>query len=149
MVLAAQLGSSRLCGDGRVSPAGGRRSRSNLQTLTADALLLSGPRGGPGSAQEKRYRRIQNDEVRLKSGANTIQDNPESVHKALSSSVRGDVSNQCVSEVQGRLGSVVMDKLRRKFLETSLAHSRSNTRVEKMKEFNSTLEWGQKNGCPL
>lgn len=135
---ASQLSGSRLCGDA-ARPR--RLSRGSMKRLTADALLENGPQGGPGSPQERRHRRILEEEAYLEAAAAVAEDDPQLLHQVLSKDY--EVSTQCKSLAQGRLGAVVLDRVRRSFLGASVAHPRSALRSQRLQQLHGDLAWAE------
>ncbi|CAE8643849.1 unnamed protein product, partial [Polarella glacialis] len=132
------LGSSRLLGDDK-----SRVDCAKPRHLTADQLVASGPQGGPWSPQAKRHNRIRHNQIALVDAAATVVENPRSLHKALGTRDLLDVTSDVFSDVRGRLGQVIMDRVRHAFLETSITSTRHPMRKERLKKLKSEVFWAR------
>jgi len=139
---ATHLESSRLAGDGTVKVGAGSRNAA-ARVLTADELLANGPRGGPRSPQGKRHRKILLNQSQILAAAAVVEEAPHRLHTTLASEEYKDTSTGCRSQAQGRLAAVVLDRLRRVFLEASLAHSRSDLREERLPRLHKEVGWAR------
>lgn len=140
---AGSLGSSRLLGDIAAESGLGRDDFSKPKELSADMLLASGPKGGPGSPQDRRYQRILKNQNVLMQAATHVVDDPAKLRIALGARETIDVTRLCLHDVKGRLAKVVMDKVQHAFLETSLCHSRSSLRKNRLQALRSDLSWAE------
>lgn len=147
--LRGSLSSSRLLGDGRDGFSKPKElSQPNElslkpKELSADQLVTSGPNGGPGSPQDRRYHRILKNQNVLMQAATHVVDDPYKLRTALGARENMDVTTTCLNDVQGRLSMVVLDKVQHAFLETSLCHSKSPLRQDRLKTLRSNLSWAQ------
>eukprot|EP00933_Yihiella_yeosuensis_P038139 TRINITY_DN3209_c0_g2_i1.p1 TRINITY_DN3209_c0_g2~~TRINITY_DN3209_c0_g2_i1.p1 ORF type:complete len:640 (-),score=145.07 TRINITY_DN3209_c0_g2_i1:153-2072(-) len=137
------LSSTRLFGDVAQDMGRNRGDLSKPRNLTADQLLSAGPKGGPGSPQDKRHKRILlNQDVLINAAAHVVE-NPRKLYKALGPKGDLDVSAHVMSDVQTRLGRVVVDRVDHAFLETSLASSRSPMRKDRLSKLRQEVSWAR------
>eukprot|EP00930_Biecheleria_cincta_P070323 TRINITY_DN57965_c0_g1_i1.p1 TRINITY_DN57965_c0_g1~~TRINITY_DN57965_c0_g1_i1.p1 ORF type:complete len:616 (-),score=151.25 TRINITY_DN57965_c0_g1_i1:24-1871(-) len=144
---AGSLSSSRLLGDVAAESGLSRDDFSKPKELSADHLVASGPKGGPGSPQDRRYHRILKNQNILMQAATHVVDDPYKLRTALGVRETMDVTKTCLHDAKGRLAKVVMDKVQHAFLETSLCHSRSPLRQDRLKGLRSDLTWAQDFGA--
>eukprot|EP00929_Paragymnodinium_shiwhaense_P027774 TRINITY_DN1621_c1_g1_i1.p1 TRINITY_DN1621_c1_g1~~TRINITY_DN1621_c1_g1_i1.p1 ORF type:complete len:650 (-),score=203.48 TRINITY_DN1621_c1_g1_i1:320-2269(-) len=133
-VSAAQLGSTRLTG-GRTT----KRNLSQTKLITADELLVNGPRGGPGSYQTLRYNDLSASQKRLSAAAAVADDRPEDLFNCIKKEEAAGAAPSVLAQVRGRLGGVVLDRVRRQFICTSMTKSTSKMRSERLHNFQQEV----------
>lgn len=119
----SQLGSTRLV-------SGHADVAARVRSITADDILALGPRGGAGSPQTMmRYRRIMANKERIWAAVSVAECSPQILHTTIRAEQGSiDMPAEVVAEAQRRLARVVLDKVRRRFVETALAHPHSPLR---------------------
>jgi len=143
---AGQLGSSRLYSGGCGTLQRNRCSRSRARLLTADELLVKGPRGGSKSGQGQRHALIVANDGELRGTMARASSAPHRLHGSLAASKEKHADTTSASlraEAEGRLGGVVTERVRQKYLETTMAHPRSRERGERLRCFQTHLDWAQ------
>lgn len=140
-LIAAQLGGSRLCGDpGR--PARPSPHIVGTRHLSADELLANGPKGGRGSPQDRRHQQINESQQRLAHATARAEDQAERLHEVMTAErEKAEVGTAVWSEAQGRLGTVILDRVRQRFLGTNAAHPRSDLRADHLQKLHADLAW--------
>eukprot|EP00927_Polykrikos_kofoidii_P038771 TRINITY_DN33187_c0_g1_i1.p1 TRINITY_DN33187_c0_g1~~TRINITY_DN33187_c0_g1_i1.p1 ORF type:complete len:717 (+),score=162.13 TRINITY_DN33187_c0_g1_i1:227-2152(+) len=93
--------------------------------MTADALLASGPRGGPGSLQGLRHSRLLAGKERLMSASVIADEAPQTLYATIKAEERKDASEEALTEARSRLARVVLSQVQRRLQQTSLEKPRS------------------------
>eukprot|EP00931_Biecheleriopsis_adriatica_P074139 TRINITY_DN48266_c0_g1_i1.p1 TRINITY_DN48266_c0_g1~~TRINITY_DN48266_c0_g1_i1.p1 ORF type:complete len:619 (+),score=149.78 TRINITY_DN48266_c0_g1_i1:85-1941(+) len=137
------LSSSRLIGDVSAESGFKRSDFSKPQSLTADQLLSSGPKGGPGSPQDRRHKRILKNQAILMDAARSVVEDPAKLRKAMSTQDLRDVPKKTMIDSRGQLGAVVLDRVQQGFLETTLCHPRSQMRKDRLKDLRGKCGWAE------
>lgn len=142
---AQQLGGSRLLGDVGQDLGRSRKEFSKPLALSADQLLSSGPKGGPGSVQDKRHRRILKTQALLQEAVLHVVEQPQKIHRALTvHEDLGDAPSCVLHAAKKRLGGVITERLKHAFLEASLAGARTRMRTERMHSLRESVQWANK-----
>lgn len=141
--LKSSLGGSRLFGDFAAEIGASRHDFSKPQVLSADQLFQSGPKGGFGSPQDLRYKRILRNEATLQKAAESVMERPYKLRNALSTPELLDAPSKCLQDARQRLGKVVGDKVQHAFLETSFAPARSFMRSSRLSKLRKEVSWAR------
>ncbi|CAE6918610.1 unnamed protein product [Symbiodinium sp. CCMP2456] len=137
------LTGSRLFGDFAAECGHKRHDFSQPQVLSADQLFQSGAKGGPGSPQDLRLKRITRNQATLQKAAESVIERPYHLRNCLSSPDLLDAPSGCIRDIRGRLEQVVGDKARHAFLETSFAPPRSKMRKSRLSRLTKEVAWAQ------
>lgn len=140
---ATSLSGTRLFGDFAAEIGASRHDFSKPQVLSADQLFQSGPKGGIGSPQDLRYKRILRNEATLQKAAESVIDRPYKLRNALSTPDLLDAPSKCLLDARQRLGKVVGDKVQHAFLETSFAPARSFMRTTRLSKLQKEVSWAR------